>query len=164
MDDPTQKVIDHLRAISARAFELINDFKARRRTDRSVFPRASVNRDRPWPVVCRKSRPYSHAMGTRRRCGSPSPDSLYAWRVLDFRFSCRLSRLHVPYLTGNRSGGPCRGLSVWHRRTKFLGRAGGLHPGLPMDAGKRPQRQSAGHSQLFDGRLLRRQFSLGPPC
>jgi len=30
VDDPTQKVMDHLRAISARAFELINDFKARR--------------------------------------------------------------------------------------------------------------------------------------
>jgi acetyl esterase/lipase len=31
VNDPTQKVIDHLRALSARAFELIHDFEARRK-------------------------------------------------------------------------------------------------------------------------------------
>lgn len=37
MDDPTQKVIQHLRALSARAFELIHDFEARRQLINQYF-------------------------------------------------------------------------------------------------------------------------------
>ena len=53
MDSPTQKIIDHLRALSARAFELIHDLKARRKLIDQYFcvhPSTAIIHGRWFPV------------------------------------------------------------------------------------------------------------------
>ena len=131
MNDPAEKVFEHLRAIGARAFELIHDLEARRKLIDHYFcvhPSTSEVHGQRHPVRT-GTFPWS---GWSQKAPDPDRRILYIHGgVLGFRFTCRLSGPFYHAYPKPRGRWSFPWIIAW-RGACIPGRLGGLRAGLPV--------------------------------